>query len=95
MAAYEILLDQNDHDYQLFGSTLNDATSSLLASIDKTAVTDYKYGDIVKRLYHSLNARYFPPNRNNLAVQTGRDVSLLIIEVRRDYAVHVVYIETV
>ena len=54
MAEYEILLDHTDFDYQAYGGCFNGMGSSLTASINQTAVVEYRYSHLMRRLKNSL-----------------------------------------
>jgi hypothetical protein len=59
MAEYEILLDHTDFDYQAYGGCFNGMGSSLTASINQTAVVEYRYSHLMRRLKNSLGLFIF------------------------------------
>ena len=71
MAEYEILLDRTDHDYQAYGCTLNGIGTTLLSSINQTAVTQYKHTQLCRRLVAALDAPCFPQMMTDYAVQVS------------------------
>lgn len=54
MAEYEILLDHTDFDHQAYGGCFNGMGSSLIASINQTAVVEYRYSHLMRRLRNSI-----------------------------------------
>lgn len=56
MAEYEILLDHTDFSYQAYGGCFNGMGSSLTASINQTAVVEFRYSHLMRRLRNSLGA---------------------------------------
>ena len=59
MAEYEILLDHTDFEYQAYGGCFNGMGSSLTASINQTAVVEYQYSHLMRRLKNSLGKGIF------------------------------------
>lgn len=59
MAEYEILLDHTDFEYQAYGGCFNGMGSSLTASINQTAVVEYRYSHLMRRLKNSLGKGIF------------------------------------
>ena len=81
MTEYELLLDQTDYDYQMYGCILNDLGGTIITSINQTAVDEYKYSYLNKKLLTSLDNPCFPQMMNDYSIQTGRDVAILIAEI--------------
>ena len=81
MAEFELLLDQTDYDYQSFGCILNGIGGSLVSSINQTAVSEFKYTYLYRRLSAALDSPCFPQTMSEYCIQTGRDIALLIGEV--------------
>lgn len=81
MAEFELLLDQTDYDYQSFGCILNGIGGSLVSSINQTAVSEFKYTYLYRRLSAALDSPCFPQTMSDYSIQTGRDIALLIGEV--------------
>lgn len=54
MAEYELLLDHTDFDYQAYGGCFNGLGSALMASVNQTAVREYRYSNLVRRLRNAL-----------------------------------------
>ena len=78
MADYEILLDRTDYGYQSYGCNLNNAANALLSSINQTAIVEYQHQVLFQKLTTSLENPCFPHMMNDYAVQTGREIALLL-----------------
>ena len=81
MAEYELLLDSTDYEYQAYGGCFNGIGSSLMSSMNMTAISEYRYTHLMRRLVDSLDVPCFPVAMKSFASETGRDVALLL-EVR-------------
>jgi hypothetical protein len=68
MAEYEILLDHTDFSYQAYGGCFNGMGSSLTASINQTAVIEFRYSHLMRRLRNSLGT-YALISRDIMSVQ--------------------------
>ena len=78
MAEYELLLDSTDYEYQAYGGCFNGIGSSLMSSVNMTAISDYRYTHVMRRLVDSLDVPCFPVAMKSFASETGRDVALLL-----------------
>jgi hypothetical protein len=81
MAEYELLLDHTDYEYQAYGGCFNGIGSSLMASINNTAVVQYRYNHLMRRLKNSLDTPCFPQTMKDFSLETGRDVSQLLEDI--------------
>ena len=78
MAEYEVLLDNTDYEYQAYGGCFNGIGSSLMSSMNLTSVSQHRYTHLMRRLVDSLDVPCFPIAMKSFAVETGRDVALLL-----------------
>jgi hypothetical protein len=78
MAEYELLLDNTDYEYQAYGGCFNGIGGSLMASLNHTAVAEYKYTQLVRNLVGALDVPCFPQTMTNFAIETGKDVAVLL-----------------
>ena len=81
MAEFELLLDNTDYEYQTYGFILNDVSGSIISSINQSAVNEYKYSYLYRKLIDSLDTPCFPQMMSDYSIQTGREVAVLINEL--------------
>lgn len=81
IAEYEVLLDQTDFVYQSYGCNLNGIGEWLLSSMNQTAINQFGYESLLKSLENSLDIPCFPQSMSTYAVQIGKDLVPVVLEV--------------
>lgn len=81
IAEYEILLDKEDHDYQLFGAHFDGHGLKLLSNLDSDLVNSLGYEKVFQRLCTAISRPCFPHAMKQYAVETGGEIAEILSDL--------------